>query len=51
MSDIHLPVFCLLGGGQGRWEDSRLRERERETEREREIMYQYIVYTCTVEYR
>ena len=34
MSDIHLPVFCLLGGEAG----GRIleRERERETERERD---------------
>ena len=35
MSDIHLPVFCLLGGGAG----GRIldRERERETERKERL--------------
>ena len=41
MNDIHLPVFCLLGGGAG----GRILERERERDEEGERLC--ISTSCT----
>ena len=43
MSDIHLPVFCLLGGGGA---GGRILDRERDG-KEGKIRHQYTVYVLT----